>query len=94
MLVSKFIIKSKLINSITIDNNEEFVNICGDYVEDSYIIKFYIQYKSYSQQIKIKYFYDSIEYIDYICFDNYKHKFTYNLIQSNNEYKDFYIEEC
>ena len=94
MLVSKFIIKSKLISSITIDDNMEFINIHGDYVEDSYIMKFYIQYKSYSQQIKIKYFYKSTEYIDYIWFDNYKHKFTYNLILSNNEYKDFYIEEC
>ncbi len=98
MFIIKIVIKSKKINHIIVeDNYQDYINIDSIKVGDYYIMKFFIKYEPcYSQHIKIKWNYNSNEYFEYIYIDNdtYKYKYIYDLIQSNDKYKDFYIEEC
>lgn len=98
MFVTKIVIKSKHVNSITIEDSDlNIINVdsAQTQLEDYYIMKFYIKFELCSQSIKIKWNYNSEQYFEYIYIDknNYKYKYIYNLILSNNEYDDFIIKE-
>ena len=83
MLVTKFIVKSICIDKICVTNDDIEYCICGEKIEEQYVIKFYA---SCNENSKIKITYTESDYygktfhhtIDFNNYD-YKCKYTFEI---------------